>query len=82
MFEALAKKYFRLMGVLSSSGSIDSDGHCAIGELPGPFVQLCNIIDQKVSCHQSKSSPIWGKASCVSLKFKIELTCLVFLVGM
>jgi hypothetical protein len=32
MFEALAKKYFRLMSVLSASGSIDSEGQCAIGE--------------------------------------------------
>ncbi len=33
MFEALAKKYFRLMSVLGTSGSIDADGQCAIGEL-------------------------------------------------
>ncbi len=32
MFEALAKKYFRLMAVLSQSGSIDNEGQCSIGE--------------------------------------------------
>ena len=33
MFEALAKKYFRLMAVLGQSGSIDTEGHCSIGKV-------------------------------------------------
>jgi hypothetical protein len=37
MFEALAKKYFRLMTVLSQSGSIDNEGQCSIGENPVLF---------------------------------------------
>lgn len=30
MFEALAKKYFRLMAILHQSGSIDNEGQCSI----------------------------------------------------
>jgi hypothetical protein len=33
MFEALAKKYFRLMSVLGQSGSIASEAQCSIGKV-------------------------------------------------
>jgi hypothetical protein len=32
MFEALAKKYFRLMNVLGTAGTADSEGQCSIGK--------------------------------------------------
>ena len=51
MFEALAKKYFRLMAVLDQSGSVDSEGHCSIGK-----VATCGFSTAVLTCLFSRVS--------------------------